>query len=419
MIVQVQMINCQSWKNSTFDLATDRINVIIADNGTGKSVFFKMLKITTNPNYFSRAERKDLIRRHEECATILFKFDDGSIAATKVFQTYVLYMYKASDQEELKTAYEQFPEVLEKLGLIVDPDETSFVANIIDADQDLLLVNSKLKYNYNLVHLLVESPELELVNERAHTTLMKVLNPLSSLSSRCETLERAIQDSTYYDVAERELELDRVEKMKDFLFDLIPVAESLHSIQEASRNYIDVDGIKKLLDLLDLLESIDLSQVVVTDKPADIAEHLKLLKSLSAINLNDLKTVDQPFDASNYFELIRLLSDLKLQELQTIEAPVNCNEIFSLLSILTDLNLASLHLTEQVPDLTNHFKLINDIFYLQQILALTDSLMLTVNSAKKEMQELEIEMQHSGKITECAIYGKVIYNGKKCIPYRN
>lgn len=63
-----------------------------------------------------------------------------------------------------------FPEVLEKLGLIVDPDETSFVANIIDADQDLLLVNSKLKYNYNLVHLLVESPELELVNERAHTT---------------------------------------------------------------------------------------------------------------------------------------------------------------------------------------------------------------------------------------------------------
>lgn len=419
MIVQVQMINCQSWKNSTFDLATDRINVIIADNGTGKSVFFKMLKITTNPNYFSRAERKDLIRRHEECATILFKFDDGSIAATKVFQTYVLYMYKASDQEELKTAYEQFPEVLEKLGLIVDPDETSFVANIIDADQDLLLVNSKLKYNYNLVHLLVESPELELVNERAHTALMNVLNPLSSLSSRCETLERAIQDSTYYDVAERELELDRVEKMKDFLFDLIPVAESLHSIQEASRNYIDVNGIKKLLDLLDLLESIDLSQVVVTDKPADIAEHLKLLKSLSVINLNDLKTVDQPFDASNYFELIRLLSDLKLQELQTIEAPVNCNEIFSLLSILTDLNLASLHLTEQVPDLTNHFKLINDIFYLQQILALTDSLMLTVNSAKKEMQELEIEMQHSGKITECAIYGKVIYNGKKCIPYRN
>lgn len=419
MIVQVQMINCQSWKNSTFDLATDRINVIIADNGTGKSVFFKMLKITTNPNYFSRAERKDLIRRHEECATILFKFDDGSIAATKVFQTYVLYMYKASNQEGLKTAYEQFPEVLEKLGLIVDPDETSFVANIIDADQDLLLVNSKLKYNYNLVHLLVESPELELVNERAHTALMNVLNPLSSLSSRCETLERAIQDSTYYDVAERELELDRVEKMKDFLFDLIPVAENLHSMQEVSRNYIDVNSIKKLLGLLDLLESVDLSQVVVTDKPANIAEHLKLLKSLSAINLNDLKTVDRPFDVSNYFELIRLLSDLKLQELQTIEAPVNCNEIFSLLSILTDLNLASLHLTEQVPDLTDHFKLINDIFYLQQILALTDSLMLTVNSARKEMQELEIEMQHSGKITECAIYGKVIYNGKKCIPYRN
>ena len=272
MIVQVQMINCQSWKNSTFDLATDRINVIIADNGTGKSVFFKMLKITTNPNYFSRAERKDLIRRHEECATILFKFDDGSIAATKVFQTYVLYMYKASNQEGLKTAYEQFPEVLEKLGLIVDPDETSFVANIIDADQDLLLVNSKLKYNYNLVHLLVESPELELVNERAHTALMNVLNPLSSLSSRCETLERAIQDSTYYDVAERELELDRVEKMKDFLFDLIPVAENLHSMQEVSRNYIDVDGIKKLLGLLDLLESIDLSQVVITDKPANIAD---------------------------------------------------------------------------------------------------------------------------------------------------
>ena len=50
MIVQVQMINFQRWKNSTFDLATDWLNLIIADNCTGKSVFFKLLKITTNTN---------------------------------------------------------------------------------------------------------------------------------------------------------------------------------------------------------------------------------------------------------------------------------------------------------------------------------------------------------------------------------
>lgn len=62
MIAQVNMKDCQSWKDGGFSLASDRVNVIVADNGTGKSVFMKMLKITACPKYFSREERSSLIR---------------------------------------------------------------------------------------------------------------------------------------------------------------------------------------------------------------------------------------------------------------------------------------------------------------------------------------------------------------------
>ena len=49
MLVKAQLINCQNIKNATFTFATDKINIIAADNGTGKSILFKMLKITDCP----------------------------------------------------------------------------------------------------------------------------------------------------------------------------------------------------------------------------------------------------------------------------------------------------------------------------------------------------------------------------------
>ena len=56
MIHSVRLINCQSWENGIIPLAQDRINVLRADNNSGKSVFFKMLKITACPGYFTPKE---------------------------------------------------------------------------------------------------------------------------------------------------------------------------------------------------------------------------------------------------------------------------------------------------------------------------------------------------------------------------
>ena len=102
MIHSVRLINCQSWENGIIPLAQDRINVLRADNNSGKSVFFKMLKITACPGYFTPKERKKLIRNGCDSANILYAFTDGSVGACSVYPTRVMYLY-AEDGKNLKS----------------------------------------------------------------------------------------------------------------------------------------------------------------------------------------------------------------------------------------------------------------------------------------------------------------------------
>ena len=77
MIKQIRLVNCQSLEDITFNFATDKLNVLVADNSTGKSVLFKMLKVTANPDVFPAKKRSQLIRRGAESAIMACLFDTG------------------------------------------------------------------------------------------------------------------------------------------------------------------------------------------------------------------------------------------------------------------------------------------------------------------------------------------------------
>lgn len=266
MITKVKMVNCQSWKNSDFTLVPDRLNTIVADNGTGKSVFMKMLKITACPKYFSREERKHLIRTGEESATIYFEFDDGGMACTKVFPTYTLYMYKPFDSVEIQKSYEPLPEVLKRIGLITD-ESSDFVANIIDTDQDLLLVNSKLKNNYNLIRMHTQNPMLETVRERVCDTLIKTLNTYSSIASKKQSLQSIVDEAVYFDIDTRAIQLDNTERSIDLMYQVIDVYGAVAKIVQLFGFVTDYELLSKMLTVLETIETIDLRKFEVFEQP--------------------------------------------------------------------------------------------------------------------------------------------------------
>ena len=104
-----------------------------------------MLKITACPGYFTPKERKKLIRNGCDSANILYAFTDGSIGICAVYPTRVMYLY-ATDGKNFEKYEEPPHEMITKLGIIHNSDK--FVANIIDMDQSLLLVDSNVHENY-------------------------------------------------------------------------------------------------------------------------------------------------------------------------------------------------------------------------------------------------------------------------------
>ncbi|MDQ9745195.1 ATP-binding protein, partial [Acinetobacter baumannii] len=52
--------NIQSWEDATIEFGPG-LNAIIANNNVGKSVVFKTLRITCNPEFFAKPERAKLV----------------------------------------------------------------------------------------------------------------------------------------------------------------------------------------------------------------------------------------------------------------------------------------------------------------------------------------------------------------------
>lgn len=106
MLLEARFINCQSMRDLTMHFATDKLNVIAADNSVGKSVLFKMLKVTANPKTLATIEeRRQLIRYGEQYAGFICAFDDGSIGATLVYPNKVIYKYRGNVKNTFKTVY--------------------------------------------------------------------------------------------------------------------------------------------------------------------------------------------------------------------------------------------------------------------------------------------------------------------------
>lgn len=395
MLKAIRMINCQSWLDETIELATDRINLFIADNSEGKSVFFKMLKVTVCKDYYNRKIQETFIRDGKNFACIMYLFDDGSVASVKIFHNKTVYYY-AEDGKTFVQSDSPFPEVIFKLGVLVD-QTTSFIANIIDMDSPLLLVDSNNKQNYNLVKLLTNHEGLNELEEKINLLIKQFGDNLSDLGFKLTDYNSLLNKYTYYDIDSMEKSVNQAEKVYDLfckLVDLIDICE------KTERNIQEDPGYDKMISIIDtLLKLKELYTICNTIKIRDDVpeSYISLVDKIHRFHQNILNV--QYVDFHDYDK------DTKTFNL--------ANKLMGFSKVLQRIQIKD-HVDF---DLCNtQLELINKLQHFSIMLQSLANLKMEEYNLEFSINDLQNKLDAYDDIIDgCPIYGKVLFKNGKCI----
>lgn len=216
-ISAIRLTNCQSYDDVTFEF-TKGLNVIRAENNTGKSAIFKMIKITVCPNYYKRSERDFLIRNNADYAEVRYQFDDGSLAMVRVVRGgRLLYYYLPNDSDETITT-EEIPDqrILDRMSVMVD-NENAYIANLLDLDQELLLVNSNKKSNENLINVLIQNKDLKRLTTIFKEKLPNLRERIRYVDGMKKGFESQLETTAYVDLDDLQDEIDDLTKLRNVL----------------------------------------------------------------------------------------------------------------------------------------------------------------------------------------------------------
>lgn len=356
MIRNCRMVNCQSWADSSFSF-NEGINVFVADNNVGKSVFFKMLKITSDPGYFSAAARKELIRYGADSASVWFQTDTGLEVLTQVGKTKVVYFVERPGEEPYATE-KLSDDVLRELGLLTND---GYVLNILDAEQDLLLVNSNLASNYKLVDMIVSNPVLISMMDQISDVISEVSDTRNSLGSWKGSLGAQLLTSQYVDL-----------KQEQFI----------------------VESSKGLLKVAELIESLKLTE------PSDFEETERLFNLLSKVQ-DRLQTVER---FRNLDDLVGLVE--RVNGIGHIADPAT-DDVTSIGGLIGVLGALS-HIAPCTEFCVDKKAI--------ELLGFLESVHILDVPSDSEICRLRKEIEEQSRRCKCEVYGEVYYNGETCVP---
>ena len=451
MIHSVKLINCQSWADGVIPLAQDRINVLRADNNSGKSVLFKMLKITACPGYFTPKERKKLIRNGCDSANILYAFTDGSIGVCAVYPTRVMYLY-AEDGKNFEKYEEPPQEMIMKLGIIHNSDK--FVANIIDMDQSLLLVDSNVHENYELIKLLTENESLNELKTKIQLNLEDFKVKESDLRFQSLDIESLLENTEYKDVNKIKARINRSELLLELLETLDQVDALYSKIQTNWVEHLDYQKLLKQLEVLKVLANAITLAKSITHREKVCEEQIKTmdwviaygnaLAKFNAVGSINYEKLMQKMDCLSFLnDYSTILKQVKIVDkiaLQTVSRNYQTlkivgellNEVRKVVTIEDDFSKVK-DKTEMLGLLKQYLKdlskiritdNLNGVESTLNVLELLSTLVKksncitsgneTIRDLSKEINELRNTITKQGTILECPHFGKVLYNGQEC-----
>lgn len=380
MIRAVRLYNCQSFEDEIMTFSSDVVNVIVAENDTGKSVLFKLLKLAGDADYYSAKDRADLIRRGCPYAKVLFFFTDGSYAIMQIETKKTLYSFLPTKDSPLNVSLTPPKEMVDRLELLVSPGQ-SFIANLVDREQAQLLVNPKLQSNYDLIRLIATNEDLDNLMERVSERIKVSRSNLIRTTDLGSYLNQQLQKISYVDVKSFEEKHRFMTAADEVLNSLCETIDSLERWERSRVNFVDYQRLGVILSVLEQVESMPTP--VILPKLAD-SRILSVLEQIEEVaKYSDcIKVIEAPISEG----LLEVLENLFAMEMfcNSIRK-VSCGPPETLLEVL-----------EQLQDL---------IVLLERITIADDTL----------IKSLENEFYSSGEVVSCPIYGEVVFDGKTCV----
>ena len=385
MITSIRLVNCQSWTDSTINL-TSGFNVIAAPNNTGKSVLFKILKVTASPKYYKAKKRRKIIRWGCKDAKAVYAFSSGAQGLVVIQPNNVLYGYRKSVEENWCMSYEPAPEMIQEVGLLVNANG-NFIANIIDTDQNLLLVDSDAKGTYEFIDMLCNHPGLTQYKDKLDFLKREMDSSYTNALSRSLEIEDDLQHYAYVDVEKIENDLKTTQLVNNILFGLIDVANLTEIVRPLSESWMDFDKLLSDCEKLNLLENIDVSSLQIPEYNKELEKDCKILEILETLNLTEMFIPEKPMDYEE-LNILEILEDIKMKDVYVGDSPIDAD----------------------LCDVLEKLEKINDC-----VIVVSEQVSISAN-VLKDISELNEMFLSSGVVHSCEIFEKVIYDGTTCVP---
>lgn len=362
MLKSLTIKNFQSMVNVNYKFH-DGLNVIIADNNTGKSIIFKMIEVLVNGHKFNSRERKEYIRFGCEKSDVFVESDEGYFWAE--IKPTTTHYYSGPNKSSLVYEGTTIPSGMKKaLGLLICED--GLIGNVIDDNQSKFLIDSDAKVNNSILGVLTKREDAEKVIDSATERIRELNSEIRIKSSEKSVLLRELSNIEIIDVSMRETLVKDSNVFLTIVDLLIGIHEKLSNIN------IDVrlnEDSKVILDVASVLKGIqsNVDRVNYVEKFPIGKPELDFLVGLKSLS-----------DRVNSLSYKELPSELELNTLKVLD------------SFNGPLNRA--------------------------LFLMRENKVLDIESKRirKQLDDLE------GEVYDCPIHGTIKFvNGKECVPYNN
>lgn len=390
----INLVNFQSWEDLTIDL-TGGLNVIVADNGVGKSVIFKALEFVLNPYKFTKSQWSDFIRYDsaEAIISLVFSDDSGYIINLTRNNVYYTKVTDLTGEPRFEALGEVPPsDIADNLGSVIKND---VISNFISMDGTKFLVNSDYDTNHSLLSLTINDEELDHLIETLETVFIPNNKSLQKeVNQKLSFLTQTLSSIKKVDCVVRRQNVEFSASLIVLLSPLLDMREDFKRIESV----VDLPTeVEKLFEFSKKLDSVvrDLQRLnQVPNNPDDLIRDYNL--TLAVTNF-----VEELKGFRNIPSVAVVGDNLKLYN--------DCLEINNLKELLDSVNHVVIG--------ENTDKLFSDSLIIYDVLNELGESLTEVSVLKSELSQLENTLNNlGGKEYECPIHGNILYVQGECIP---
>ena len=400
MIKELSLVNCQSWENEVLKLAADRVNILCADNNVGKSVFGKMLRNAVFPDRLRTKEvRMQYIRHGAPYAQLGMLGDDGAVVLFRIYPDRVIYAYREVGKDKFIMSPTIPDTMVRMLGLRYN-DKSHLITNVIDAGQQLFLVNSDQQANNSIILEYMTDDEIEGFLAYMEELYRQTVTSSDSVYSRFRYVTGQLDELKHVNTDFMEQSINRTQTLMQLLDRLTEAGGKLHTIRQDGGGELDFGVL------------LPLAELALKCRRAE-GYHAKVQ------SFNSMDYALAGFGAKVQ-SVSRLIGNARVTELGDYQRMRVIEKVATKIATVRDA-IGGIH-PPKLPTLAAKPQLLTVTEKVQEVLRLQRALDHSVQEAARcncFIAKAREQLLQGGKSVDCAVYGKVVYDGKTCIPLGN